>query len=48
MRKLFAYACGQEEMERYARFAAGYGFDVTCCPERPLPENTNRTVLQAK
>ena len=41
MRKLFAYACGQEEVERYARFAAGYGFDVTCSPERPLPENTN-------
>lgn len=38
-RKLFAYACGPEEVERYARFGPEYGFDVTCCPERPLPEN---------
>lgn len=41
MRKLFAYACGPEEVERYARFGPCYGFDVTCCPERPLPENAH-------
>lgn len=39
MERLFAYACGPEEEERYARFASAYGFDVTCCRERPLPEN---------
>lgn len=41
MWKLFAYACGPEEVERYAKFAPAYGFQVTCCPQRPLPENTD-------
>lgn len=40
MRKLFAYSCGPEERQRYARYGAAYGFDVTCSPARPLPENT--------
>lgn len=39
MRKLLAYACGPEEVDRYRRFSSAYGFDVTCCSERPLPEN---------
>lgn len=37
--KLLAYACGEDERERYARFAPEYGFEVTCVSERPLPEN---------
>lgn len=41
MPNLFAYACGPEEVERYARFGPAYGFHVTCCPERPLPENAH-------
>lgn len=41
MRRLLAYACGPEERERYARFASGYGFAVTCVEERPLPENAH-------
>ncbi len=39
--RLFAYACGEEERERYARYAGAYGFSVTCCAERPLPENAH-------
>lgn len=41
MERLFAYACGPEEEERYARFAPQFGFEVTCCQERPLPENAH-------
>ena len=37
--KLLAYACGEDERQRYDRFAPEYGFEVTCVPERPLPEN---------
>ena len=39
MTRLLAYACGKDERERYARFGPEYGFEVTCVPERPLPEN---------
>ena len=39
MTRLLAYACGMDERERYARFGPEYGFEVTCVPERPLPEN---------
>ncbi|MBQ8934791.1 MAG: lactate dehydrogenase [Oscillospiraceae bacterium] len=39
MTRLLAYACGEDERERYARFGPEYGFEVTCVPERPLPEN---------
>ena len=38
-KRLLAYSCGPEERERYARYSEAYGFSVTCCAERPLPEN---------
>lgn len=41
MERLFAYACGPEEVERYAKFGHEFGFEVTCCEERPLPENAH-------
>lgn len=39
MERMFAYSCGPEEIERYARFGPEFGFQVTCTAERPLPEN---------
>lgn len=41
MERIFAYACGPEERERYERFAPEFGFQVTCTEERPLPENSH-------
>jgi len=41
MERIFAYACGPEEVERYERFSAQFGVEVTCCAQRPLPENTH-------
>ncbi|MCC8182265.1 MAG: lactate dehydrogenase [Clostridiales bacterium] len=39
MERMFAYSCGPEEVERYARFGPRFGFAVDCTAERPLPEN---------